>query len=347
MGCKKLTYHETLSPLKVVCSDLNVSGISCVGSYRYGFQGQEKDDEVKGNGNSVNYKYRMHDPRVGRFFAVDPLASKYPHNGPYNFSENRVIDCIELEGLEAFWIHGMGGSPDQYKSDPNYSYNANLFKDLYTNNTNSEMDASFAWDGSDGNEKLSGFKQLLTPKDRKKAAIKLVDHVLDYRNEHDVHDEEITLMGTSAGGLVSLQAAEMLGEKGYKVNIILINPSAVRDENSVEHPGYENSGVNDILIFYTEGDNASRLLPGAGHMHDQSTIPEQYETGMLESKSKWGFFGMGKHFMSNLNSSSINNAGVGRLDPVTSGNARGSQSIIGDPDYGTEVEGATGGSGLW
>ncbi len=26
-------------------------------SYRYGFQGQEKDDEVKGEGNSVNYKY--------------------------------------------------------------------------------------------------------------------------------------------------------------------------------------------------------------------------------------------------------------------------------------------------
>src|SRR5690554_3707572 len=68
--------------------------------YRYGFQGQEMDDEVKGEGNSVNYKYRMHDPRVGRFFAVDPLAPEYPHNSPYAFSENRVLDGIELEGLE-------------------------------------------------------------------------------------------------------------------------------------------------------------------------------------------------------------------------------------------------------
>lgn len=42
----------------------------------------------------------MHDPRIGRFFAIDPLAKKYPHNGPYNFSENRVIDGVELEGLE-------------------------------------------------------------------------------------------------------------------------------------------------------------------------------------------------------------------------------------------------------
>ena len=67
---------------------------------RYGFQGQEKDNEIKGEGNSVNYKYRMHDPRIGRFFAVDPLAVGYPWNSPYAFSENNVIHCVELEGLE-------------------------------------------------------------------------------------------------------------------------------------------------------------------------------------------------------------------------------------------------------
>lgn len=67
----------------------------------HGFQDQLLDDDVKGEGNSVNYKYRMHDPRIGRFFAIDPLAPKYAHNSPYAFSENRVIDCVELEGLEA------------------------------------------------------------------------------------------------------------------------------------------------------------------------------------------------------------------------------------------------------
>jgi RHS repeat-associated protein len=69
-------------------------------AYRYGFQGQEKDDELKGEGNSMNYTFRMHDPRVGRFFAVDPLEPNYPWNSPYAFSENRVMDMVELEGLE-------------------------------------------------------------------------------------------------------------------------------------------------------------------------------------------------------------------------------------------------------
>jgi hypothetical protein len=63
------------------------------------------DDEIKGEGNSVNYKYRMHDPRIGRFFAVDPLTGKYPHNSPYAFSENRVVDGVELEGLEVHLLH--------------------------------------------------------------------------------------------------------------------------------------------------------------------------------------------------------------------------------------------------
>ncbi len=68
--------------------------------YRYGFQGQEIDSELKGEGNSVNYKYRMHDPRVGRFFAVDPLAHQYPWYSSYQFAGNKVIRFVELEGLE-------------------------------------------------------------------------------------------------------------------------------------------------------------------------------------------------------------------------------------------------------
>src|SRR5690554_2148410 len=77
-----------------------VGGFDVDMAYRYGFQGQEKDDEIKGEGNSINYKYRMHDTRVGRFLSIDPLAKKYPFYSPYVFSGNRVIDAYELEGME-------------------------------------------------------------------------------------------------------------------------------------------------------------------------------------------------------------------------------------------------------
>ena len=80
-------------------------------NYRYGFQGQEKDDEIKGEGLSYNYTFRMHDPRVGRFFTFDPLFKNFPWNSPYAFSENRVIDWIELEGLQGFRSSRRGNRP--------------------------------------------------------------------------------------------------------------------------------------------------------------------------------------------------------------------------------------------
>ena len=81
-------------------------------SYRYGFQGQEDDPELKGEGNSTNYKYRMHDPRIGRFFATDPLEKKYPYLTPYQFSSNQPIHAPELEGLEsAAEFNIMRGQP--------------------------------------------------------------------------------------------------------------------------------------------------------------------------------------------------------------------------------------------
>ncbi|MEO8932892.1 MAG: RHS repeat-associated core domain-containing protein [Xanthomarina sp.] len=92
-------------------------------SYRYGFQGQEKDDEVKGEGNSLNYKYRMHDPRIGRFFTTDPLESSYPWNSPYAFSENRVIDGVELEGLEYKSVKDDNDNVTGFEWDPDNAYN--------------------------------------------------------------------------------------------------------------------------------------------------------------------------------------------------------------------------------
>jgi RHS repeat-associated protein len=75
------------------------------GRYRFGFQGQEGDDEWNGGGNSIAFKYRVHDPRIGRFLSIDPLAPEYPWNSPYAFSENRVVDAVELEGLETIHIN--------------------------------------------------------------------------------------------------------------------------------------------------------------------------------------------------------------------------------------------------
>lgn len=74
------------------------------GGYRFGFNGQMKDDEVHGEGNAYSFKYRIHDTRLGRFLSVDPLYQSYPWNSSYAFAENDVIRSIDLEGAERLII---------------------------------------------------------------------------------------------------------------------------------------------------------------------------------------------------------------------------------------------------
>ncbi len=83
---------------------LKMSGISysCVGKIQNRdktFQGQKFDDDL--GANYVQFKWRNHDPQIGRFIEIDPLAEKYVYNSTYAFSENKATSFIELEGLEA------------------------------------------------------------------------------------------------------------------------------------------------------------------------------------------------------------------------------------------------------
>ena len=68
--------------------------------YRYGFNGKENDNEVKGEGNQQDYGMRISDPRLGRFLSVDALTKNFPWYTPYQFAGNSPIKFIDLDGGE-------------------------------------------------------------------------------------------------------------------------------------------------------------------------------------------------------------------------------------------------------
>jgi RHS repeat-associated protein len=85
-------------------SDYYVFGMGMVGrslpngNYRFDFNGKEKDDEIKGIGNSLDFKARIYDPRLGKFLSTDPSFRRYPSWSPYLFAGNSPIRFIDILG---------------------------------------------------------------------------------------------------------------------------------------------------------------------------------------------------------------------------------------------------------
>jgi len=64
------------------------------------FVGQLYDDDL--DWDTYQFKFRTDDPQLGRFWQVDPIASKYEYNSPFAYAENKPINGIDMEGKE-FW----------------------------------------------------------------------------------------------------------------------------------------------------------------------------------------------------------------------------------------------------
>ena len=136
------------------CSDYSPFGVeldgrTVSGGYRFGYQGSEKDNEFKGNGNSYTTEFRQIDPRLGRWLSVDPVIQPWQSsfclmddnplwfNDPKGlYSEDkanrkadrmkgkgykniRVIQSYDSEGNKTgrFWVGTLGnenGSRDGY-----------------------------------------------------------------------------------------------------------------------------------------------------------------------------------------------------------------------------------------
>ncbi|NEN24152.1 hypothetical protein G3O08_11630 [Cryomorpha ignava] len=97
-----VVYHRALDATEVDelygmgCGDFE--GEMASGGYRYGFNGMEKDDEIKGEGNSYTTPFRELDPRLGRWLTIDPVVKYW--ESPYASFANNPIYFIDPSGLD-------------------------------------------------------------------------------------------------------------------------------------------------------------------------------------------------------------------------------------------------------
>lgn len=251
---------------------------SGVAGYRYGFNGKENDIEIFDG--VQDYGMRMNDVRLGRFFSVDPIAPKYPELTPYQFASNTPIQAIDLDGLEAFFIHGTWGNNSAWLENGKANELTQKLTSLFGNNENfvyhnkaksQKRGVSASWSGGNYDEA------------RQQAALELVAYIKEHLN-----GEPITLVGHSHGGNVAILVANILAAdpelEGIKINLLTMNTPA-RD--------YQLSFAAAKITTHYQVYNTSDVVQTSGG--------NSLKTGRLYDLDKQELFGAGREFLTATN----------------------------------------------
>lgn len=199
------------------------------------FNGKRDDEEL---GDWQDYGMRMYMKNARRFNSVDPLAIKFAELSTYQFASNSPIGAIDLDGLEAFFVHGTGTGTwvwDVYK-DANDNP---LLRDA--------VRKSF------GNMPLKdkGKELFEWSKENNSAARKdAVDALVKQISENRVEGEPITVVGHSHGGNIALEAVEILRVQypDTKINLVTLN-TPVRDDYQLSEAAKNDPNVSHFNYY--------------------------------------------------------------------------------------------------
>ncbi|MDO6814027.1 hypothetical protein [Tenacibaculum soleae] len=259
-----------------------------------GFQGQEIQDELGLNWSS--FKWRNADPALGRFINIDPLAEDYSYQSPYNFAENRVIDGIELEGLEHL-SHTVYSIHKDTKGNYNATHNRTFTQRNVGNWSGTKHQNTYNVHGSDGNvsaiysgdnssrDMASAGISLSSVKNREISAKDIIDGA---SNNKEFQKAGETLKNVAAaGGLVLAAPAVFAGEASFftYLGVASDGNQILGGENGAATDGIDNNvvqgtafAVNIVSSFGAKGEAVNVLTTS------QKTS-EKVESSVALSKS--------------------------------------------------------------
>lgn len=171
----------------------------------------------------------------------------------------------------------------------------NLITDNFTNNAH--QDATFSW-----HEQSKSY--LNSASDRRIAAVALVHHIIDYRKQNSITNEEITLIGHSHGGNIAIQAAEIFYQNhGIQVNIINFNTPAYNGTFDAENPQY-NPGIHSLTHFWTKQDGVAGGAAGDDKYTD-GNMRTLFDSRNIELKEPLQNGWLKSHYQENINTNEL------------------------------------------
>jgi RHS repeat-associated protein len=227
------------------------------GGYRFGYNGQEKVDEIAGAGNSYTTEWRQYDPRLGRWLSPDPLVSKFPGWSPYVFAFDNPIWFNDPDGDAPPTIKQI--IAEGKKTSATFSSLLNKAK---------ITDANFSQNISFGSgtytEMNKEAKIVLTKVDDIKFQVIKLTHELTNRSKMAT---TIKLLDNAKEGTITpkeyakkLAQTEVDGE---------INQIKVAAETGYRYKGKGMEGLNKLIDDYSKDktiDLTKKVLPSAEHL---------------------------------------------------------------------------------
>jgi RHS repeat-associated protein len=259
---------------------------------RFGYNGKEMVEEM--DLKLLDYHARHLDPVTGRFLTVDPLGEKYSSLSPYAYVANNPLKYIDPDGRTIIPVHGTWSDIDTWKDLIGIiKVSAKLFNDNTLAN-------SFPWSGAN------------YASSRSEAARSLVAFARSEMKAENF-DGQITLVGHSHGGNVSIEAINMMVElkefNSVKINLLSIN-TPVRDDYqlTVKAAGR----VNHVNVY----DPKDPVQSNAGN-----SVTISPKDGNLYPNGKgWGEYGSSGRTFENARNIQVDNPqGVIKTMPMPSG----------------------------
>ena len=208
-----------------------------------------------------------------------------PELTPYQFASNTPIEAVDLDGLEAMFVHGTFSN----RSTWDKGFVKNITKATHWDEVQKSV-YYWNWLGANNSD------------DRVKAGTKIYDWFISENNPHrDL--KHATLIGHSHGGNVNKIAKNLLEKDGWRVDIINIETPQRIDFQS------DNSGTGIYMNFYSSSDLIQWFGTLPFNISDNGRLDQKAYLNfqLIESNTPFSFLGNLKTWFSVAGGHSLHN----------------------------------------